>query len=69
MVFAEKTDFYFVHSYVFDAVNAGDVIATTPYGVSFPSIVRSGTVWGAQFHPEKSGAAGFALLKNFAGIV
>lgn len=63
-----QTDFYFVHSYFFDAADEAHVVARTPYGFEFPSVVRAGCVWGAQFHPEKSGTAGFALLKNFIGL-
>jgi glutamine amidotransferase len=62
---ASETDFYFVHSYIFDAAHTEHVVTTTPYGIDFPSIVRSGRVWGAQFHPEKSDYAGFQILKNF----
>ncbi len=64
----EATDFYFVHSYYFDAVNEDHVLARTPHGFPFPSVIRNGKVWGAQFHPEKSGPAGFSLLKNFVGV-
>lgn len=59
------TDFYFVHSYAFEAKNAADVIATTQYGISVTAAVRRGHVWGTQFHPEKSSKAGFKVLKNF----
>lgn len=61
----DGTDFYFVHSYVFAAQDANDVIATTDYGVALTAAVRRGHVWGTQFHPEKSSRAGFQLLKNF----
>jgi glutamine amidotransferase len=60
-----ETDFYFVHSYAFDAQNASDVIATTDYGITVTAAVRRGHVWGTQFHPEKSSKAGFKVLKNF----
>ncbi len=59
------TDFYFVHSYAFQANNPGDVIATCQHGVPFAAIVGSGNVHGAQFHPEKSAQAGFRVLGNF----
>ena len=61
----DGTDFYFVHSYFFDADDQADIVATTPYGTDFPSIVARGKVWGTQFHPEKSGVAGFELIRNF----
>ncbi len=55
---------YFVHSY--HAVVKDDyVIATSKYGAAnIASIVNNGNVWGCQFHPEKSGSDGLALLKN-----
>jgi len=61
----DGTDFYFVHSYAFAPKDAGDVLATTDYGVPVTAAVRRGHVWGTQFHPEKSSRAGFRLLKNF----
>jgi glutamine amidotransferase len=60
-----NTDFYFVHSYAFSAIYDEHIIATTEYGVSFPTVIRKDRVWGTQFHPEKSSKAGFILLKNF----
>lgn len=60
--------FYFVHSYAPKA-ESGNVIATTRYGIKFASVVRRGSVYGVQFHPEKSGVNGLRLLKNFVGIV
>lgn len=60
-----ETDFYFVHSYAFEAKYSQDVIATTNYGLSFTAAVRRGHVWGSQFHPEKSSRAGFRVLRNF----
>jgi imidazole glycerol-phosphate synthase subunit HisH len=56
-------DAYFVHGYWLDPVEA-DVVAgwTDVDGFRFPSLLRSGAVVGTQFHPEKSGAAGRALL-------
>lgn len=64
----DGTDFYFVHSYYFNAANENDVLARTPYGAAFPSIVRHGNVWGTQFHPEKSSLPGFQLIRNFLSI-
>jgi len=62
---AEDDDFYFVHSYVIDPDDPGDVVAVTRYGEIFPSIVRHGHVWGTQFHPEKSGPAGLKLIAGW----
>jgi len=61
-------DFYFVHSYYFEAQNPQHVLATTPFGEGFASAVQNGLVFGVQFHPEKSQKPGFALLKNFLEI-
>ena len=59
------TDFYFVHSFHLRCDSDASVAATTPYVGGFTSAVRRGAVHGVQFHPEKSQAAGFALLRNF----
>jgi glutamine amidotransferase len=59
------TDFYFVHSFHVRCVDQASVAATTPYMGGFASAVSKGKVHGVQFHPEKSQAAGFALLRNF----
>lgn len=58
---------YFVHSY---APPAGPgVVATCDYGGSVVAAVAAGPVWATQFHPEKSGPVGLALLVNFVGAV
>ena len=54
---------YFVHSYAVVPDDAGDIAATTNYGITFPSVVIHDHIWGTQFHPEKSGDAGLSLLK------
>jgi len=59
---------YFVHSYHPVTAEGQDVLATTTYGHTFPSIVHRDNVFGVQFHPEKSQAAGLGLLKNFAAL-
>lgn len=58
-------DFYFVHSYFFNARREPDIVGTTEYGMSFPSFVASDSVTGVQFHPEKSQRNGLRLLDNF----
>jgi len=63
----DKTDFYFVHSYIFHVDEPAHVLTTTPHGREFTSTVGAGSVRGVQFHPEKSGPAGFQILKNFVG--
>ncbi|MGE5403939.1 MAG: imidazole glycerol phosphate synthase subunit HisH [Candidatus Saccharibacteria bacterium] len=64
----DGTDYYFVHSYHFQAEHCEDIIAKTPYGGGFVSAVRNGSVIGVQFHPEKSQRPGFQLLRNFLKI-
>ncbi len=61
--------FYFVHSYYPEPAEGEITLALTDYGGDFTSIVESGSLYGCQFHPEKSGKAGATLLSNFAGIV
>ena len=55
---------YFVHSY-YGADCDKNVIATAEYGKELTAAVRNGNVWGAQFHPEKSGKVGLNILKAF----
>ena len=64
--------FYFVHSYYpeGDALAAEDVrIGHCEYGVRFPALVARGSLYGTQFHPEKSQRWGLRLLANFARLV
>jgi glutamine amidotransferase len=58
---------YFVHSYYASPDDEAAVVATTDYGVRFPSVVanEAGNVFGTQFHPEKSGETGLRILRNF----
>lgn len=66
---APGKDFYFVHSYHVVCDEPADVLATTPYCGGFVSAVaRGGTLFGVQFHPEKSQKPGFRLLQNFIGV-
>ena len=57
---------YFVHSYAPDA--SDDVVATCDYGGSVVAMVERGQVWATQFHPEKSGNTGLAILDNFVSV-
>jgi glutamine amidotransferase len=57
--------FYFVHSYYTSPDDAGDIAATTPYGIEFASVLAHGNIFAVQFHPEKSQHAGLQLLSNF----
>ena len=56
---------YFVHSYHLNAANEGDVIARADYGGPLTAIVAKDTMFGTQFHPEKSQRFGLALIANF----
>lgn len=60
--------FYHVHSLVARPRRPQDVVATTTYGETFASIVASGSVYGVQFHPEKSSRDGLALLSSFVAL-
>jgi len=65
---AASTDgacFYFVHSYFPEPARADDVALTSEHGVPFCAAVGRDNVFGCQFHPEKSQAAGLALLRSF----
>jgi imidazole glycerol-phosphate synthase subunit HisH len=61
-------DFYFVHSYAVRPADDRDVLARTPYAHGFVSVLERGSVFGVQFHPEKSQRVGFRLIKNFLGV-
>lgn len=61
----QGADFYFVHSYAFDAADRAEVVAWTDYGIPVAAAVHRGHVFGTQFHPEKSSKAGRQLLRNF----
>ena len=54
---------------VFLVPGAEDVVAVCDYGGPVLAAVASGRVWATQFHPEKSGATGLALLANFVAAV
>jgi glutamine amidotransferase len=56
---------YFVHSYAPEPDDDGVVAAWCEYGRRFAAAVERGPLWATQFHPEKSGAVGLALLANF----
>ncbi|MCL1630628.1 imidazole glycerol phosphate synthase subunit HisH [Sporolactobacillus sp. CPB3-1] len=61
-----KPDFaYFVHSYFAELKNRGTLVAAADYYGEVPAVVSRGNVYGMQFHPEKSGAFGQALLRNY----
>ena len=66
--YIKEGDFvYFVHSY-YGANCAKYVIADTEYGADITAAVQNGNVYGCQFHPEKSGPVGLAILRAFCEL-
>jgi glutamine amidotransferase len=62
-----ETPFYFVHSFA-PRPAAADLLGSAAYGERFACAAERDNVFGVQFHPEKSSAAGLRLLSNFAGV-
>ena len=60
---------YYVHSYYARAENMEDICAVSSYGVEIPAVVVKDNVVGLQFHPEKSGENGLAILKNIKEMI
>ncbi len=58
---------YYVHSF-YGKNCAESTLADSEYGLPVTGVVRSGLVWGTQFHPEKSGDTGLRLLKAFGEL-
>jgi glutamine amidotransferase len=61
-----EDEFYFVHGYYPQPARPDQILAVTDYGIAFPSVIGSQNLVATQFHPEKSGKPGLALLKNFS---
>jgi len=61
--------FYFVHSFAPEPADEGVVVARTTHGRTFASAVAKGSLFGLQFHPEKSSEAGLRVLSNFVELV
>ena len=61
---ADTAWFYFLHSHRVEC-EGERVIGEADYGEPFPAAIRRGSLWGVQFHPEKSGPAGLRVLRNF----
>jgi glutamine amidotransferase len=57
---------YFTHSYA--APVTTDCVASTTHAAPFSSVVERGSVFGVQFHPEKSSEAGLRILRNFMEV-
>jgi len=58
--------FYYTHSY--SGMMSKDCVAVTEYGGEFPAVIERGSMFGVQFHPEKSGEAGVHVLKSFVEL-
>lgn len=64
----QRADFYFVHSYVICPEDKSVIKACADYGIKVPAVIQKGNIFTCQFHPEKSGAVGLQILKNFANL-
>ena len=60
----KAAQFYFVHSY-YPQPDPNYILGITDYGLEFASVFGRDGLWATQFHPEKSGAAGLRILRNF----
>lgn len=65
---ADGTPFYFVHSFAPRPADRTDVLGTAEHGERFACAIARPPLFGVQFHPEKSSAAGLRLLRNFAAV-
>ncbi len=61
----EPAWFYFVHAYAPEPTDEAVIAATCDHGRRFVAAIERGPLWATQFHPEKSGTTGLALLRNF----
>ena len=64
----QLSEYYFLHSYYFDAKDKSTVNATSEYRFKFDAVVNHENIYGVQFHPEKSHECGEKILKNFSTI-
>lgn len=64
----DGTFVYFNHSFYCDPSARSTSIAKTDYGISFASAIQDGSIYGVQFHPEKSQDAGLMILRNFVEV-
>ncbi len=65
----ESDKFYFIHSFLAQPKNLEDIIACSFYNeIKIPAVVNKDNIFGCQFHPEKSGEAGFKIINNFLKI-
>jgi glutamine amidotransferase len=66
--FEETPKYYFLHSFYFECADGEHALASSIYGEEFTCAVNAGSVYGVQFHPEKSHHFGVNLLKNFSEL-
>jgi len=59
---------YFVHSYRIKPENDTIIVADADYGIQVPAVVEDDTLFGTQFHPEKSGQVGTIMIQNFLNV-
>ena len=64
---SDEPDVYFAHGFRVECSHQEDVLAWCDYGEPFAAVMGRNTIFGMQFHPEKSQRAGLTLLRNFAG--
>jgi glutamine amidotransferase len=64
----DDSAFYHVHTYSPRPARDDDALGTANYGSEFVTAIERAPLYGVQFHPEKSGANGLRVLRNFAGI-
>jgi imidazole glycerol phosphate synthase glutamine amidotransferase subunit len=60
--------YYYVNGYYVAPADQVIVAAVSDYGLAFAAAVQSGRIWGVQFHPEKSAAAGLELLSRWGAL-
>jgi len=61
--------FYFANSYAVTPSDTRIIVATSTYGIKFPSVICKENIFATQFHPEKSGEMGRRILRNFVELV
>lgn len=66
----ERTNVYFIHSYIFKPAKEENILAYAEYGnLKFCSAIRKDNIYGCQFHPEKSGKMGLKIIENFINLI
>ena len=63
-----NAEFCFIHSYHLRDIDPNDILSETTYGLEYPSAIERDNIFGVQFHPEKSFAAGDLIFANFLNL-